>query len=113
MEINPILRLTFLTSIVIINFFSIILIINSLASLNKTSNDLKTNIHDEQVQSVNYQAATETAIDNEIRDNESLGNMERININNTTKANVVDTSKTNQNQAGGSGGSSQKALVGY
>ena len=113
MQINPILRLTFLISILIIAFFSVILIISSLASLNKMSNDTKTSLSKEQVQSINYRSETERKIDSEIRDNEGLGDMERVNINNTVKANTTDDVKSKQTGSKTTTNTTRTVLVGY
>jgi DNA-binding protein H-NS len=113
MRINPFLRLTFLGAILVIGFFSIILLINSLSSQNKVYNDQLTEIYKQQMQSVNYRNEIERKIDNDVRLNEGLGAMERVNINTTVKANSsgqdpnkVDQSKTAPNKA-------PVALVGY
>lgn len=96
MKINPILRFVLLGLVVVINFFVVVLIINSLSTTNQQINDLKVAKRKQETQRVNYRVDTERKIDENIRLNQNTENIELINFSETIK--IVDILPKNNTQ---------------
>ncbi len=113
MQINQILRFSFLLVVFVITFFSIILVVNNMSSLNKYKNDLKNNIYKQQVQRVSYRSEIERKIDDELKVDAESKKLEIVKSSELGRINdaIIKEDKTKESNT--TTVTTQKVLVGY